>query len=305
MAKLYRLEDDNVTPVTESPFSDEVIDMETFVKKNISIIGEYWILAEQAIPGGSGERSDLLAIDKDGRITIIELKNVDVNEEILPQIIRYWDSWRKRPDAIKNYWITLKNKPTNIEPNFEDYDPKIIVIAPSVSDEVVELASKGLQMDIEFVELTRYQENGRMYVVTNYKEPKNKKMKISTAREEYGWKYYLEKKGWTNKIINQLKLIEKILLEFSKNQGWNLSIKFNKNYIAFKHGLRNPFWIEPGSGKIYIGVQIRDEKETLDQKYWYWDKNYNYWYYEFVDLENPSEEIKKIEEILKKAYSNT
>jgi len=305
MAKLYRLEDENVTPVTESPFSDEVNDMETFVKKNISVIGEYWILAEQAIPGGSGKRSDLLAIDKDGRITIIELKNVDVDEEILPQIIRYWNLWKKRPDAIKNYWLTLKNKPKNIEPNFEDYNPKIIVIAPTVSDGVVEFASQGLQMDVEFIELTRYQENGRMYVVTNYKEPKHEKIEISTAREKYGWKYYLEKRGWSDTIINQLQLIAKNLLEFSKRQGWNLSTKFNKNYIAFKHGYRKAFWIEPGSGKIYVGVQIRDEKESLDPQHWYWDGNYNNWYYEFVDPDHPSNELKKIEEVLKKAYNNT
>ena len=111
-AKLYYMEKDgDVKPVSEKPFNDEVSDMEKFIKKNISILGEYYVFGEQPVVSGSQRRMDLLAVDQDRRITIIELKNTPVGTEIFSQIVKYWSTTKRNPDAIKGYWNDSKNTP--------------------------------------------------------------------------------------------------------------------------------------------------------------------------------------------------
>lgn len=89
---------------------------------------------------------DILAVDEDGALAVIELKNeVRKKEDQLLQALRYYDWCFESKAQLAHHY-----KGKGIDPQ---KDPKIILVAPDFSEKIKRLA-KYLLMDIE---LYRYQ----------------------------------------------------------------------------------------------------------------------------------------------------
>jgi hypothetical protein len=120
-------------------------ELEPMLLENLSLLEEGMkVVAHQlATPTGP---LDILAVDEDGALALLELKNeVDDREEPLLQGIRYYD-WVTENRA----WIANVYKNMRIDPQKE---PRLILVAPDFSTPLKRLA-KFLAVEVE---LFRYQ----------------------------------------------------------------------------------------------------------------------------------------------------
>jgi hypothetical protein len=302
MDKLFKvLKNGEITQVPEKEFGDEVSDMEDFVKKNISTIKNLIIFGEQATPGGGiKKRVDLFAVDRDtNRIFIIELKSQPVDPEIISQISEYWHIWNRKREAIQNIWLQSKNRLDDLTPDFNS-ELKVMIIAPYIENYIVALANEVLNFDINFIEITRFQEEDHTFLIVTEKEFIPYESKGPTTKQEIDWEFYLQL--WNEKILNAVKEFSNDLVQSFKQENREINIRLTKFYISFRHGSRVPFWIERKHvGKICLGINVGGEEHQLKSNNpWKFDKSREYWYLEFTDATIP--EISNIFEDLKDAY---
>ncbi|MDD8016590.1 MAG: hypothetical protein PHX45_12985, partial [Acidobacteriota bacterium] len=100
----------------------------------------------------------MLGVDKVNRVCIIELKNEEAEESILPQAPGYaiWDE--TNPDSIKAIRLESHKKPEGVTPDWDNFDSRIILIAPSFKNAVPRMATKiGYSVDlVRSFSTTRY-----------------------------------------------------------------------------------------------------------------------------------------------------
>ena len=78
----------NETVILEpKPFKSED-EFEDYLVNNTKILGDI-ILSKQTRSGTGSDRSDIIGIDNDNNIVLIELKNDNVREDIISQVLRY------------------------------------------------------------------------------------------------------------------------------------------------------------------------------------------------------------------------
>ncbi len=65
-------------------------------------------------------------VDCDARICIIELKNDEASEDILPQALGYAICAETNPDSIRAIWLESKQKPEDIEIDWDKLDIRVI-----------------------------------------------------------------------------------------------------------------------------------------------------------------------------------
>lgn len=300
MARLYRLDESGqLMKIEECPFTDEPYDMQSFVKKNSNILGDVFIFGEQEQGGG---RLDLLGIDKDGRVLIIELKNECVGASILGQVLQYKLFWKGSPDRLANLWGQAEDKPQDVQIDTENVEPKIIIVAPEFDQSLPKIAAME-NLDIDFIQISRYLHGDETFVVVNQietQEPKGRPA-IAARPPEYNWAWYAEQFADNQQIIIGGSLFKQII-ELCQERAWSIKPKFNKWYIAFKHGFYNCFILEfRHRGKVAIGLKFPDDPHNLglDTPEGTWDKK---WYYWIVEVESDDYAISSIEWLFKEAY---
>ncbi len=308
MARLFRLDSSGgLVTATEQPFTDEVSEMEPFIKSNAKLLGDVFIFGEQTVSSGRDKRTDLLAVNKDGEVIIIELKKGFVDASIFSQILGYKNYWRKHPDAAKNLWQTAKEKPEGIEPDWVKYNPKLTVVASAFDPEVLEV-SAGEGLGITFVEITRYRHDDSTFVVVDEPETAAPRERPVSSQDEYNWDWYADKVAFTEGEVDIAKRVHDGILALCIMRDWKVFPKFNKGYVSFKQvdRNRNAFWLEfRHKGKVLLGVNRRDEESDpsgeSDVK-WHWDKNWGWWY---TEIDSPDFDLSKIEPVLESAYHET
>ena len=50
----------------------------------------------------------------------------------------------------------------------------------------------------------------------------------------YDWKYYSERKGWSDETISKMKKFVDEVLELGKSEDWKLDLKCNQRYCAIQ-----------------------------------------------------------------------
>ena len=187
MVILYEIgKNEEAEQLVADPFLDEVNDMEPFIIENLSLLSEneeLHFLKRETTQGKTGKRQDILALDDNGRLIIIELKRDYADEKIESQIRGYWRTLRENPDTIRNYCNEAKDKLSGV--NYDsNIEPKVIVVAPEISNDWVESASE-LNLDINFIEVKRFKKGSQTYVSVNDKESKPiKRPRESISRED-------------------------------------------------------------------------------------------------------------------------
>ena len=110
---------------TEEEFEKTVFDTP-------EILEDIFLLKRQIRGGNKTGIPDIIGIDSDGNICIIEMKNVTVDSSIIPQVLQYAFWAGRNPDSIKTLWLECKNKPDNLEITFENYQIRILILAPTI-----------------------------------------------------------------------------------------------------------------------------------------------------------------------------
>lgn len=306
MVDLYQVSNGKVDAVKEYPFTSEIEDMKKFVKDNERLLGDIKIFADEATPPSKTIRSDLLAVDKDGNIVILELKNTKVSTEAISQVLEYRTYWLKAIDTVKNFWSKYANERKDdalSEPEWTSFNPKIRIVASAIDEDLLEVAATN-HLDIDFIEIRRYKKGQDVFVTVDTKDPGDFDFKPTPGRknENYDWTYYEKQFGakWVDLARYYLNSLEQLMRE----RSWNLNIRYNKYYIAFKYNSRSPFALERSHvDKLSIVAgslkESDEEPPSIDGLEWSWDKNWSHWYLELVDKDL---DVHKISATLQKAY---
>ncbi|HLG35110.1 MAG TPA: hypothetical protein VI757_09540 [Bacteroidia bacterium] len=187
------------------------------------------------------------------------MKNKTVDEKIFPQILSYALWAKANPDSLKSLWYELDDKP-DIEMNWDDYEIRILVIAPEIDPNTVRFLS-SIQFSVELYEIKRWvYKKDTFLLVNNMKAGEDKKIKTVKGLETYDKNFYdrYRNKKSVVEFLDFIRETEKLL----KSNGWHFEKKFNKHYCGFKYGFFNVFsiaWI----GTKSFGFRVRMREEDL------------------------------------------
>ncbi len=226
--------------VVESPFRSEE-EFENYIEQNKKIVGDLFILKRQIRASSGHDIPDMIAIDNENNVVIIEMKNNEVDENIIPQVLRYAIWAETNPDSIRALWLEYKDKPEDISINWDSLNVKIIIIAPSFRLSVLKAVNK-INYEVDLLEINKFTTHNNEFIfVDKLKSEAPPPAKITRGRGAYDKEFYLE--NYNNDSVEvffpTIAKVEKLV----KKQGWKLEKKLNKGYIGFKHGFPNVFGI--------------------------------------------------------------
>jgi len=282
----------------EQPFKTEQ-EFESYLMKTKGIFSDIFILKRQINAGR--DILDMVGVDKDNNIVIIENKNIQVAENVLPQILRYAIWAETNPDSIRAMWLESENRPEDIEIDWDKINVRIIILAPSVKLTVPRLLQK-INYNVELVEVKRFlTEDEEVILLNKLEEPPKVPQGIATSSEVYDKKYQMfrRNKKSVEEFFKVVEEIEKII----KKRNLNLDKKLNKYYVGFKFGFLLAFgvhWLGTKSFGIFFKVQPEQLPEfkkicPYDFKY---DKD---WKQASIKYENIN--LKRLEKVFVWAYN--
>lgn len=264
MAELFQInKSEKVRPILEFPFEDEVNDLEPFIRDNSQVLGESIQVFAEQIDTGAGDKIDLLALDRTGeggQITVVELKNAPIQQQVLLQTLRYANWVRNNPDSVRLLLERKKLTATNVS-----FNPKIIIVAPQIDPSLLELSQYIQTFDFDFIELKRFGNKESCYLVTDHKElVQTQTTKVST-QEPWNWDKYESDLGISKERVEIGKSLFIKIKSICEERQWRLTPKFNQNYIPFKFGSRNVIYIAYWFRNqfCYLGFKLGKEPEKL------------------------------------------
>lgn len=240
----------------EKPFKTET-EFEKYLSNTKEIFSDIFILKRQVNTGK--EIPDMVGIDKDNNIVIVEIKNIVVTEDILPQILRYAIWAEKNPDSIKALWLESEDRPEDIEIDWDNVDIRVIILAPIIKLSVLRLLKK-INYNIELIEVRRFLIGDKESILLNKleEEPEAKPRPVR-GLEVYDKDFYKQYRN--NKSVDAFFKLADEIEKLVKKKGWNLEKKFNKYYMSFNFGFRNVFgihWLGTKSFGIFFKIQPDD-----------------------------------------------
>lgn len=261
MPNLFWRTGEKIRSLLATPYASEE-EFEDRIFKSSHLLGEIFILKRQVRGGGKKEIPDIIAIDNDGNVCIIEMKNVPVDASIIPQVLTYAIWAETSPDSIKSLWLQRDDRPDEVEPNWDELSVKILIIAPSILRSTLDVVNK-INYDVELIEVTRWIEGENEFLLVNTLEPEKRVVRPVAGRVEYGETEY--KKYFNNKSVEQFLSYCHKLETLVKKQGWDLRPKYNKNYCGFKAGFFNAFgvhWQGTKSFAFFIKISETEAKKA-------------------------------------------
>jgi hypothetical protein len=304
MLNLYWKSKGKSRNILPKPFPNEA-DFENYVYKNQDLLGDVFILYRQIHTGNKQGIPDMLGVDQDSRICIIEMKNIQVGEEILPQVLGYAMWAENNPDSIKAIWLEAKSRPEDVKIDWDSLEIRIIVIAPSYRANVLKMASK-INYPVDLVQIQRFSSDDEEFVlVETLQDLPIGKPTITKVMGDWSWEYYEKEHGKEptqefRQVVNQLD-------EFVNKQGWELPYNLNKYYTGFKLGSKVVFDVSWESTKVWaihmkIPPEISEKFQGKSWKYQKYDATFKNSSFRF-NIGKPIE-ITELYEMLKAAYRN-
>jgi hypothetical protein len=243
MLNLYWKSGDRTRSLVEKPFTSEA-EFEKYILDNQDLLGDIYIIFRQVRTGSREGRPDMLGVDQDGRVCIIELKNVEASEDILPQALGYALWAETNPDSIKAIWLECKQRPEDIEINWDSLDLRIMLIAPAFKSTVQRMAGK-IGYPIDLIQVRRYSFESEEFLLVDLVEPEpTKKAGVTKVTEAWDWAYYEQEHG--SEATAQFRRTVDALASLVQNQGWDVPHNLNKYYTGFKLGTRIVFSVNWG-----------------------------------------------------------
>jgi len=241
MLNLYWKTGGQTRSLIEKPFKSEA-EFEKYIFENQDLLGDIFIIYRQIRTGHKQGIPDMLGVDQDSRICIIELKNVEADESILPQALSYGIWAETNPDSVKALWLESKEKPEDVEIDWDNMDIRLILIAPAFKATVLHMASK-IGYSIDLVQVRRYYfEDEEFLVVEILEEEKRPRVSTTKSMGNWDWDYYEAEHG--KEATTQFRTAVNALNSFVQQQGWDLPYNINKYYTGFKLGNKVVFSVQ-------------------------------------------------------------
>lgn len=242
MANLFWKSQRSTQRLVETPFGTEE-QFERLVFATPEILEDIFLLKRQIRGGGKQGIPDIIGIDNDGNICIIEMKNVTVDATIIPQVLQYAFWAETNPDSIKSLWLEADNKPDDLSVAWDDFEIRIIVIAPTILRSTLDIVNK-INYQVDLVEVKRWAEGDNSFLLVNRLEPDQARRPARpvSGLETYDADFYLSRYNKTSakEFIRYVQETEDLVRE----KGWSLETKFNKHYCGFKAGFFIAFGVK-------------------------------------------------------------
>lgn len=233
MANLFWKTKSDIKSLLATPFKTEE-EFEKTVFETSELLEDIFLLKRQVRGGGKAGIPDILGIDTDGNVCIIEMKNVPVDANIIPQVLQYAFWAESNPDSIKSLWLESENKPDDLAISWDDLQVRILVIAPSILRSTLDIVEK-INYPVDLIEVTRWVEGENILLLVSKLEPELRtKPKPVSGLVTYDEEFYMQhhNKQSVKEFMNYVHQVEQIV----KQKEWALDQKFNKHYCAFKAG---------------------------------------------------------------------
>lgn len=305
MMNLYWKTKNNTLTLEPKPFKTEA-EFEQYIFENQEILGgDINIIYRQIRTGSKQGIADMIAVDQDSRICIIEVKNTEADESILPQALGYAVWADSNPDSLRAIWLESKSKPESVEIDWDKINLRIILIAPSFRSNVPNMASKlGYTVDLFQVRRYSYEKDDLLLVDVLDTRTSAKSGQTKVLRE-WSWETYKEDHG--KEATLQFKKMVEAIDDFSKKHEWDLPYNLNKYYTGFKLGTRVVFSVH-WTGTYAWNVKLKIPEKVAKQyvgKLWEYQR-YDNSFHEalFKPLKPDTQIIGELKYYLIKAYDN-
>ncbi len=304
---LYWKSDAKFKSLVETPFRTEN-ELETYIFSNQEILGgDITIIHRQIRASNKQDIPDMLGVDRDGRICLLELKNVETDEDVLPQALRYGIWAETNPDSIKAIWLESKRKPDGMVIDWDNLEIRIILIAPWFKATVRNMAGK-IGYPVDLIEIRRYSYESNEYIlVDNLDVAAQKRVKTTKVLGDWSWEYY--ETAYGSQPTAQFKKAVEMIDAFAQRQGWNLAVNLTQTYTGFKLGNRVVFAVSWGgstSNSWVLTLKLPEKSSTaFKAKHWEFHRYvaiYKEAQFRPVNPESPA--IDEIEPLLIAAYEN-
>jgi len=241
MANLFWKTKDRVKSLLAKPFKTEE-EFEKLIFATPEILEDIFLIKRQVRGGNKSGIPDIVGIDNDGNVCIVEMKNVTVDASIIPQVLQYAFWAETNPDSIKSLWLECENKPDDLTISWDNFQVRIIVIAPSILRSTLDIVNK-INYPVDLIEVKRWvEEDNQLLLVNKLEEELRRPSKPVTGLQVYDAEFYKKQynKKSAEEFLKYVKTVEKLI----KEKGWALETKYNKHYCGFKAGFFNAFGIK-------------------------------------------------------------
>ncbi len=258
MANLFWKTKSNTKSLLATPFKTEE-EFERTVFETSELLEDIFLLKRQVRGGNKTGIPDIIGIDTDGNVCIIEMKNVPVDSNIIPQVLQYAFWAESNPDSIRALWLESENKPDDLSITWDDLQVRILVIAPSILRSTMDIVEK-INYQVDLIEVTRWVEGENVLLLVTKLEPEPKaKSRPVSGLSVYDEDFYIQyhNRQSVKEFFNYSHQVEQLV----KQKGWNLDLKYNKYHCAFKAGFFNAFgvnWV--GSKTFAFFVKLPEEE---------------------------------------------
>lgn len=262
MANLFLKTKEETKSLIPTPFKTEE-EFEKTIFQTPEILEDIFLLKRQVRGGSKSGIPDIVGIDNDGNVCIVEMKNIDIDSTIIPQVLQYAFWAETNPDSIKSLWLECDNKPDSVSVSWESFQVRIIILAPRIYLSTLDIVDK-INYPVDLIEVTRWVEGDNHLLLVNKLEAEKKKVRIKpvSGLQIYDEEFYKKEynKESAKYFLSYVKEVEKLI----KDKGWNLEAKFNKFYCGFKSGFFNAFGIKWVGSKTFSFFFKLSEQEALN-----------------------------------------
>ena len=236
-------------------------ELERFILDTKEILSGVFILKRQIRAGK--DIPDMVGVDDENYAVIIENKNVPVDEDILPQIMRYAVWAETHQDTIRVWCQEAEEDLPEID--WEQLKIRLVVIAPSIKSTVPRLVKK-LGYLVDLIEIKKFVVGTDEIILVNELESAPEESRaIAKGMQTYDREFYKDRRNprSVDAFFDLISELESVV----KREGWPLELKINANYAAFKHGFFNVFGVSWGGTKSFgTFVTLPENKRTRGKR---------------------------------------
>lgn len=258
----WRKNNKQTISLVASPFKSEQ-EFEQIVFETPAVLGDVYRLRRQVRGGAKPGIPDIIGIDSEGRVCVIEMKNTNVDAAVIPQVLEYAIWAESNPDSIKTLWLEATDRPDDLAVNWDDYDVRVFVVAPSIDRSTLEHVGK-IAYPVDLVEISRWGDGKNSWLLVNKLESiTTKRIKPVSGLKTYDQATYEELYN-PKSVSGFLKTCEAVE-RLAVKSGWPVEGKFNKYYCGFKVGNYVVFgvkWLGSRSYALFFKVPEAFAKRT-------------------------------------------
>ena len=241
MANLFWKSLKGTKALLDTPFRTEE-EFETTVFTTAELLKDIFLLKRKIRGGNKPGIPDIIGLDREGTVCIIEMKNTEVDADVIPQVLKYAVWAKTNPDSIRSLWLQCDEKPENIAPDWDHLQVRILIIAPTIHRSTLAVVD-SITHPVELIEVKRWVEGTNQFLLMHKLEPETagtRTRPVSGART-YDEAFYKSERN-SQSVVEFLRYC-RALQALAQKQGWQLEMKFNRRYCVFKAGFPQVFGV--------------------------------------------------------------